>query len=163
MIVNPSFYTSYVKLPPNEIPPEIRNNPHYFPFFKGCRGAVDGSLLDGFVSVADMTRYRSRKGRIAQNIFAACRFNFLFCYLLAGWEGSAADGRVFQDARQKGFAIIPGTYYLGNAGFPVCNCLLVPSGSAVPFTRMAVTMTNTRASTSLRQGIEECKVLTICQ
>lgn len=126
MLVKPSFYASYVKLPPQEIPPEIRNNPHYYPFFEGCRGAVDGSLLDGFVALADMSRYRSRKGRIAQNIFAACRFNLMFCYLLTGWEGSAADGRVFQDARRKGFAIVPGTYYLGDAGFPVCDCLLVP-------------------------------------
>ncbi|KAJ6532635.1 hypothetical protein B0H19DRAFT_858648, partial [Mycena capillaripes] len=43
LLVKPSFYASYVKLPPQEIPPEIRNNPHYYPFFKGCRGAVDGS------------------------------------------------------------------------------------------------------------------------
>jgi hypothetical protein len=127
MLIDPSFYGSYVKLPPqDEIPLEIRNNPHYYPFFQGCRGAVDGSLLDGFVSMADMARYRSRKGRISQNIFAACGFNLLFCYLLTGWEGSAADGRVFQDARQKGFAIVPGTYYLGDAGFPVCDALLVP-------------------------------------
>src|SRR4051812_1691097 len=116
MLMNPSFYASYVKLPTsNEIPPEIRNNPHYYPFFKGCHGAVDGSLLDGFVSMVDMARYHSCKGRIAQNIFAACRLNLMFCYLLTRWEGSAADGRVFQDARCKGFAIILGTYYLGDA------------------------------------------------
>ncbi len=50
----------------------------------------------------------------------------LFCYLLTGWEGSAADGCIFDDARHKGFAIPPGQYYLGDAGFPVCDSLLVP-------------------------------------
>lgn len=73
-----------------------------------------------------MARYRSRKGRISQNVFAACRFNLLFVFLLTGWEGSAADGHVFADARQKGFAIPPGTFYLGDAGFPSCDVLLVP-------------------------------------
>ncbi|KAJ7593605.1 hypothetical protein C8J56DRAFT_711151, partial [Mycena floridula] len=61
MLVSPLFYGSYVKLPPAKIPPEIRNNPHYYPFFKDCIGAVDGSLLDGFVPAEDMGRYRIRK------------------------------------------------------------------------------------------------------
>jgi hypothetical protein len=127
MLVTPAFYGQYVKLPDATIiPPEIRNNPHYYPFFKHCLGAVDGTLLDGFVSMIDMARYRSRKGRISQNTFAVCRFNMLFCFLLTGWEGSAADSRVFTDARRKGFAIPPGFYYLGDAGFPVCDALLVP-------------------------------------
>lgn len=126
MLISQAFYGSYVKLPLNEVPLEIQNNLHYFPFFKDCRGAVDGSLLDGFVPMEDMSRYRSRKGRISQNIFAACRFNLLFFYLLTGWEGSAADGRVFEDARRKGFAIPPGKYYLGDGGFPLCDHILVP-------------------------------------
>jgi hypothetical protein len=50
----------------------------------------------------------------------------LFCYILSGWEGSAADGCVFENTRQTDFKIPPGTYYLGNAGFPLCNGLLVP-------------------------------------
>jgi hypothetical protein len=127
MVVSKEFYGAYVTLPPpNEIPDEIKNNPRFYPFFKDCRGAVDGSLLDAFVALIDMARYRSRKGRISTNLLAACRFNLLFCYLLSGWEGSAADGRVFDDARRTDFEIPPGTYYLGDAGFPLCNVLLVP-------------------------------------
>jgi len=49
-----------------------------------------------------------------------------FCYLLSGWEGSAADGRAFEDARQKGFAIPEGCYYLGDTGFPMYDHMLVP-------------------------------------
>jgi hypothetical protein len=40
----------YVCLPRNEVPPEILNNPNFFPYFSGCRGALDGSLLHAFVS-----------------------------------------------------------------------------------------------------------------
>jgi hypothetical protein len=51
----PAFYKAYVKLPHNDIPSEIQDNPHCYPFFKGCCGAADGSLLDGFVPMADMS------------------------------------------------------------------------------------------------------------
>jgi hypothetical protein len=53
MLVSPAFYQSYVKLACNSVPPEIQDNSCYYPFFNGCRGAVDGSLLDGFVPMAD--------------------------------------------------------------------------------------------------------------
>jgi hypothetical protein len=44
------------------------------------------------------------------NILAACTFDLWFCYVLSGWEGSAADGQVFDDARKVDFAILPGTW-----------------------------------------------------
>lgn len=43
-------------------------------------------------------RYRTRKGQIATNTLAACDRSLRFVYVLAGWEGSAADGRVLRDA-----------------------------------------------------------------
>lgn len=126
MLVSKEFYGHYVRLPVNEIPPEIRNNPKFFPFFSGCRGAVDGSLLHAFVSKVDMARFRSRKGFISTNLLAACLFCLRFCYLLCGWEGSAADSRIFDEARRDDFVIEPGTYYLADTGFPLCDALLVP-------------------------------------
>lgn len=57
MLVSPGFYRSYVKLPPNTVPPEVQSNPHYWPWFEGCLGAVDGSFLDAFVPAEDMARY----------------------------------------------------------------------------------------------------------
>lgn len=120
------FVHCYVYLPHNVIPPEIRNNSRFYPYFQHCRGAVDGSLLDAFVAEIDLSRYHSRKGRISQNLLAACTFDMLFCHILGGWEGSAADGRVWENARSKNFTIPPERYYLGDAGFPLCNTLLVP-------------------------------------
>lgn len=127
MLVSKEFYGAYVRLPPAEVvPPEISENTRFFPFFSDCRGAVDGTLIDAFVAEEDLSRYRSRKGRISSNILAACTFDMEFCYLLTGWEGSAADSRVFDDARRTDFAIAPGTYFVADAGFPSCDALLVP-------------------------------------
>jgi hypothetical protein len=40
-----------------------------------------------------------------------------FVYCLPGWEGSASDARVYEDARAKDFAIPEGKYYLADAGY----------------------------------------------
>ena len=55
-----------------------------------------------------------------------CTFSLLFLYILAGWEGSALDGQVFEDAHQTDFAVRPSKYFLADAGFPACSALLVP-------------------------------------
>ena len=41
---------------------------------------------------------RNRKGVISQNVLAACNFDLEFIYVLSGWEGSAHDSKVLQDA-----------------------------------------------------------------
>jgi hypothetical protein len=59
-------------------------------------------------------RYRNRKGTLSQNILAVCNFEMRFVYILAGWEGSAHDARVLQDAQgAQGFKTVPGKYWLG--------------------------------------------------
>jgi DDE superfamily endonuclease len=127
MVVSPTFYNRYVKLPPAEqTPPEIQNDPKLYPFFKDCRGAIDGTHIEAFVPDDAMARYRNRKGFLSQNVLAACTFDMRFCYVLPGWEGSASDGRVFDDARRHSLAIPPGTYFLADAGFPTCAGLIVP-------------------------------------
>jgi hypothetical protein len=41
---SPPFYMQYVSLPdPDEVPPEIKENPKWFPFFKDVIGALDGT------------------------------------------------------------------------------------------------------------------------
>ena len=59
-------------------------------------------------------RYRNRKGTLSQNILAVCNFEMRFMYILAGWEGSAHDARVLQDAQgAQGFKTVSGKYWLG--------------------------------------------------
>ena len=127
MVVSGPFYNCYVKLPPkDQTPPEIWDNAKLYPFFKDCHGAIDGTHIDAFVPDDALPRYRNHKGSISQNVLAACTFDMQFCYVLPGWEGSAADGRVFDNARWESLAISPGTYFLADAGFPTCDALMIP-------------------------------------
>ena len=43
-------------------------------------------------------RFRGRKDGTTQNVLAAISFNLKFTYILAGWEGSAHDSHVLNDA-----------------------------------------------------------------
>jgi hypothetical protein len=43
-------------------------------------------------------RFRGRKSIPTQNVLAAVDFDLRFVYVLAGWEGSAHDSYVLQDA-----------------------------------------------------------------
>ena len=47
-------------------------------------------------------------------------------HILTGWEGSAADAWVYHDAVNTDLVVPEGWYYLGDAGFPHCDQLLVP-------------------------------------
>lgn len=78
------------------------------------------------MSASQAAAYRDRKGQLLTNVLAACTFDLRFCYLLVGWEGSATDSRIFKDAREHGFAIPPGKFYLADTGFPSCDTLLIP-------------------------------------
>ena len=46
----------------------------------------------------DKPRYRNQKEEIATNVLAVCSQDMQFIYVLPGWEGSAADGRVLRNA-----------------------------------------------------------------
>jgi hypothetical protein len=45
--------------------------------------------------------YIERKGIITQNVMAACDFDLLFTFIMAGWEGAAHDTRIFLDAIRR--------------------------------------------------------------
>jgi hypothetical protein len=50
-----------------------------------------------------------------------------FTYVLAGWEGSAHNTAVWRDAQYyKGFTAPSGKYWLGDAGYPNTDTILVP-------------------------------------
>ncbi|KAL8523538.1 hypothetical protein ACS0TY_013486 [Phlomoides rotata] len=85
--------------------------------FKGCLGALDGTLIDVTVPEIDKARYRTRKGTISVNILAVCNRSMRFVYMLTGWEGSVADARVLRDAvcRNDGFTVPHGLMDAGTA------------------------------------------------
>jgi hypothetical protein len=55
-----------------------------------------------------------------------CSFDFRFVYVLSGWEGAAADAVVYHSAHHMDFHILDSKCYLADAGFPLCDQLLVP-------------------------------------
>jgi hypothetical protein len=61
-----------------------------------------------------------------QNCLACCTFDLRFQYVLSGWDGSAADAAVFNNARQTDLTVLPGKFYLADAGFGACDALLIP-------------------------------------
>lgn len=119
------------------------NNRKFFPWFKGALGAIDGTHIRVRASAEARAAHRNRKGELTQNMLAACTFSMLFCYVLAGMEGSAADSQLFDIARENrcvpmlstvelelihtnSLPIPDGFFLLADAGFPSCNALLTP-------------------------------------
>ncbi|XP_020262996.1 protein ALP1-like [Asparagus officinalis] len=76
-----------------------------------------------------VARFRGRKG-VTQNVLAACTPDKLFTYVLAGWEGSANDFRILQDALSRpqphGLKVYDGKYYLCDAGYPTMPGFISP-------------------------------------
>jgi hypothetical protein len=108
------------------IPPEIQGNPRLYPFFKDVIGAIDGTHVNCSPRKEDSDAYRNRKGLLTQICLMACDFDLRFTYVLSGWEGSASDSTIFHMARKTSFPIPNGKCYLADAGFPLCDNLLVP-------------------------------------
>ncbi|XP_019084283.1 PREDICTED: putative nuclease HARBI1 [Camelina sativa] len=80
------------------IPTKIKDSTRFYPYFKDCVGAIDGTHILAMIPGQDTASYRNRKGQISQNVLAACNFDLEFTYVLSGWEGSAHDAKVLQDA-----------------------------------------------------------------
>ncbi|KAK5812190.1 hypothetical protein PVK06_027606 [Gossypium arboreum] len=122
------LYKLVIRLPDESIPSEIRNNPRFYPYFKDCIGALDGTHVRASVPLNIQGRFRSRKGGTTQNVLAAITFDLKFSYVLAGWEGSAHDSRILSDAlsRPRGLRIPEGQYYLADAGYGIHNGFITP-------------------------------------
>lgn len=113
-------------MPADRPPHNIHGNPKLSPYFDNARGALDGSHFHTWVEEEATVRYRNRKGYISQNVLAGSDFDLRFIYILSGWEGSAADSRVFEYARRRDLHLPPGCYFLADAGFPLCDMLMTP-------------------------------------
>ncbi|BBH05547.1 transposable element gene [Prunus dulcis] len=104
--------------PGSAIPAKIRESTRFYPYFKDCIGAIDGTHIPTMVTGRDVSSYRNRHGTISQNVLAACNFDLEFIYVLSGWEGSAHDSRVLQDAltRRNGLKV-PQVYISSYIGY----------------------------------------------
>lgn len=122
------LYQKYVCLPPNETPDFIESDNRFYPYFMDCLGAIDGSHIPIAIKnlkAEQRVPWRCRKGFLSQNVMAAVDFDMNFLYVLPGWEGSAHDSRVLNDALEKGFSAPPGRYYLADAGYAASGGILL--------------------------------------
>ena len=89
-------------------------------------GAIDGSHIPISTPASLHAVYRNRKEFLSQNALFICDFDLKFTYMLTGWEGSATDARVFDDASNTNLNIPPSDFLLADAGYPLQPSLLVP-------------------------------------
>lgn len=94
--------------------------------FEGAIGAVDGTHIPAFIPQANQQRFWSRKNNISQNVLAAVTFDGLFCYVLAGAEGSINDATLLPHAMTRSFKIPSARYYLADAGFGQRKGIVIP-------------------------------------
>jgi hypothetical protein len=98
-----------------------------FVAFKGCIGALDGTHIPAIInSPLNAAPFWNRKQALTQNVLGVVDFDMNFTYVLAGWEGSAHDGRVLRDAMTRGLKVPAGTYYLGDCGYALSSYTLTP-------------------------------------
>ncbi|KAL7258970.1 hypothetical protein ACSBR1_004968 [Camellia fascicularis] len=73
------------------IPPEIRYDRRYWPWFKDCVRAIDGTHIAAVAREVDQMPYRGRKVNTTQNVMAACSFDMEFTFEYTGWEESSEE------------------------------------------------------------------------
>ena len=106
--------------------PEYHQNPKFSPWFDQAIGVIDGTHINCCRSAEEQHAARNRKGTIRQNCLACVSFAMKFVYVVSGWEGSAADATMYSNSCLSDLTIPLGRFYLADAGFGICDSLLVP-------------------------------------
>lgn len=89
-------------------------------------GAIDGTHINCCLTAEDRHAAQNRKGGVSQNCLACVSFAMKFVYFISGWEGSAADATMYAHSCLTDLKIPVGKFYLTDAGFGICDSLLVP-------------------------------------
>ncbi|KAJ0988023.1 hypothetical protein J5N97_006379 [Dioscorea zingiberensis] len=119
----------YIKPHSTSVSPYIAQRPNfYYPYFKDCIGALDGTHIHANVPIDIVEQFCGRKSFPTQKVLAAVDFDLCFTYVLAGWEGSANDTLVLRDAlnRSNGLKVPEGKYYLAGAGYTTQRGFISP-------------------------------------
>ncbi|XP_027061002.1 uncharacterized protein [Coffea arabica] len=117
----------------DQVHPRIGNSTKYYPWFKDAVGAIDGTHIPACPPSGHQMAYTNRHGFQSQNLLAVCDFDMRFTYIYAGWEGSAHDARVLDDAlsHPSDFPMAPeGKYYLVDAAYKNVPGFLPPYKNA---------------------------------
>ncbi|KAA0066806.1 retrotransposon protein [Cucumis melo var. makuwa] len=88
----------YEELIMRPVPVTNNCNDQRWKCFENCLDALDRMYIKVNVPARDRPTFRTRKGEISTNVLGVCDTKGDFVYVLAGWEGSAADSRILRDA-----------------------------------------------------------------
>jgi hypothetical protein len=80
-----------------ELHPRLRRR-RFYPHFRDCIGAIDGTHVRCIVPQDVYMQHLCRKGWTTQNVMVVCDFDMRFTFVLSGWPGSVHDMRPFNDA-----------------------------------------------------------------
>ncbi|XP_072147914.1 uncharacterized protein [Setaria viridis] len=74
--VIPIFSHCFLQSPdPNQVYPKIQDNPRFYPFFKNCLGAIDGTHILVSTFLEKHSPFRNRTGTLSINVMVACDFD----------------------------------------------------------------------------------------
>ncbi|KAI4999599.1 hypothetical protein ZWY2020_004188 [Hordeum vulgare] len=123
----PALCTRFVEPPRIDEPhPVIATDERFYPYFKNCIGAIDGSHVPITIAPESAAPFRNRKGTLSQNVMIACDFDLKITFISCGWEGSATDARVLRFAMNSGFKVPDGKFYLVDGGYANTTSFLAP-------------------------------------
>jgi hypothetical protein len=71
--------------------------PRFWPHFRDCIGAIDGTHISVTVPASELPKYIRRYGYPSQNVMAVCDFDMRFTFIITGWPESVHDTRVLLD------------------------------------------------------------------
>lgn len=142
----------------NRIHPRIGNSGKFWPWFKDCIGAVDGTHVSAWCQARDRDHFRNRHGYLSQNVLAGCNHDMRLVYVRVGWDDSAHD-RVLQETLLDPNCNFPmsakGKYYAIDAAYTCMPGFMAPNRDArgSQQERAAKSLFN-KCHTSLRNIIE---------
>nr|KAJ0210344.1 hypothetical protein LSAT_V11C400180810 [Lactuca sativa] len=123
-----SLESRYIQQPKGDVvPKEIQEKKRFFPYFKNCIGATDGTHVRVKVPNKEALRYRGHKKYPTIKVLAACSFGLKFAYVLIGREDTASDSRILKNAlnRDDKLVIPNGRYCLVDVSLPHTSTLTV--------------------------------------
>ena len=109
--------------------PFLFDNPVYWPYFRNCRGALDGTHIHFLPPSGNVEAFRGRKAEATMNVLAICNFSMRFIYAYVGVPGRAHDTKVltYCATEEASFPHPPaGKYYLVDSGYPTRDGYLGP-------------------------------------
>jgi hypothetical protein len=89
-----------IKATDPKVHPVIRDK-RFWPHFKGCIGAIDGSHVPIVVPAKETLNYTRRHGYTSQKVLAICDFGMRFTFVVASWAGSFHDNLIFNHSTEK--------------------------------------------------------------